>query len=128
MQEEQDTKTSTIWIIATTPDSGGTLQSISMDSIVKLPPSKGFDSILVIVDRFTKMAHFIPYKEQGFNAPNLATIYQDQVFQLHGLPKDIISDHGPVFNSKFWRKFTARLGIKCNFSTAFHPQTDGQTE
>jgi hypothetical protein len=99
-----------------------------MDSIVKLPSSKGFDSILVIVDRFTKMAHFIPYKEQGFDAPNLATTYQDQIFRLHGLPKDIISDRGPVFNSKFWREFTSGLGIKCNFSTAFHPQTDGQTE
>jgi len=99
-----------------------------MDSIVKLPLSNGFDSILVIVDRFTKMAHFIPYQELGFDAPNLATLYQQHIFRLHGLPKDIVSDRGPVFNSKFWRAFTSGLGIKCNFSTAFHPQTDGQTE
>jgi len=103
-------------------------QSISMDSIIKLPLSNGFDSILVIVDRFTKMAHFIPYQELGFDSPNLATLYQQHIFRLHGLPKDIVSDRGPVFNSKFWRAFTSGLGIKCNFSTAFHPQTDGQTE
>jgi hypothetical protein len=103
-------------------------QSISMDSIVKLPKSKGFDSILVVVDRFTKMAHFIPYKEQGFDAPNLASVYQEQIFRLHGLPRDIVSDRGPIFNSQFWREFTSGLGIKCNFSTAFHPQSDGQTE
>lgn len=103
-------------------------QSISMDSIVKLPLSKGFNSILVVVDRLTKMAHFIPYQESGFDAPNLATVFQQHIFRLHGIPKDIISDRGPVFNSKFWRAFTSGLGIKCNFSTAFHPQTDGQTE
>ena len=103
-------------------------QSISMDSIVKLPLSKGFNSILVVVDRLTKMAHFIPYQERGFDAPNLATVFQQHIFRLHGIPKDIISDRGPVFNSKFWRAFTSGLGIKCNFSTAFHPQTDGQTE
>jgi hypothetical protein len=74
------------------------------------------------------MVHFIPYQELGFDAPNLATLYQQHIFRLHGLPKDIVSDRGPVFNSKFWRAFTSGLGIKCNFSTAFHPQTDGQTE
>jgi hypothetical protein len=80
-------------------------QSISMDSIIKLPLSKGFDSILVIVDRLTKMAHFIPYMEHGFDAPNLASVYQQHIFRLHGFPEDIVSDRGPAFNSKFWRAF-----------------------
>lgn len=103
-------------------------QSISMDAIVKLPLSSGCDSILTVVDRFSKMAHFIPFKEQGFDAPALARLFQHHIFRLHGVPADIVSDRGATFNSKFWRAFTSGLGTKCNFSTAFHPQTDGQTE
>src|SRR4051794_19823325 len=101
MHKKQDTKTSTVWVITTLTDPEPPWQSISMDSIVKLPLSNGFDSILVVVNRFTKMAHFIPYQELGFDAPNLATLYQQHIFRLHGLPKDIVSDRGPVFNSKF---------------------------
>lgn len=103
-------------------------QSISMDAIVKLPVSKGYDAILTVVDRFTKMAHFVPIKEQGFDAQTLAKIFQHHIFRIHGVPSDIVSDRGTTFNSKFWKAFTAGLGSKCNFSTAFHPQTDGQTE
>ncbi len=102
--------------------------SLSMDAIVKLPLSGPYDSIMVIVDRLTKMSHFIPFTEKGFDSPELAKLFQKNIFRLHGIPKDIVSDRGPTFNSKFWRAFTAGLGIKCNFSTAFHPQSDGQTE
>lgn len=106
----------------------GPWQSISMDAIVKLPKSNGYDSILTVVCRFSKMAHFIPFTEQGFDAPALAKIFQHHIFRLHGIPRDIVSDRGATFNSKFWRAFTAGLGTQSNFSTAFHPQTDGQTE
>ena len=77
-------------------------QSISMDAIVKLPSSKGYDSIMVFVDRFTKQAHFIPFKEDGFDAPNLATMFRQHIWRLHGLPQDIVSDRGSIFNSQFW--------------------------
>jgi hypothetical protein len=103
-------------------------QSISMDAIVKLPKSNDFDSIMVFVDRFTKQAHFIPYTEKGFDSPELAIMFRQHIMRLHGIPTDIISDRGPIFNSKFWCAFVAGLGIKPNFSTAFHPQSDGQTE
>ncbi|KAK4685054.1 putative transposase, partial [Tremellales sp. Uapishka_1] len=110
------------------PIPSGPWRSLSMDAIVKLPLSNGFDCIQVFVDRFTKQAHFVPYKEEGFGSIQLAQMFQDQVFRLHGIPHDIISDRGPIFNSHFWRSFLASLKIKPNFSTAFHPQSDGQTE
>ena len=100
-----------------------------MDFIVKLPPTpQGLDSILVFVDRFTKMAHFIAYTEEGFDAPELAEVFLHNIVRQHGLPKDIVSDHGSVFMSKFWCAFVKLLPIKPNFSTSFHPQSDGQTE
>jgi hypothetical protein len=73
------------------------------------------------------MAHFLPFKEDGFTSEHLAKMFRF-IFRLHGIPEDIVSDRGPIFTSKFWRAFTSGLGIKLNFSTAFHPQTDGQTE
>jgi hypothetical protein len=73
------------------------------------------------------MAHFLPFQEEGFTSEHLATMF-NFIFRLHGIPEDIVSDRGPIFTSKFWRAFTSGLGIKLNFSTAFHPQSDGQTE
>ena len=102
--------------------------SISMDAIVKLPTSSGYDSVMVFVDRFSKQAHFVPYKEDGFGAIELAAMFRQNVMRLHGIPADIVSDRGSIFTSNFWRAFLQNLGTKPNFSTAFHPQTDGQTE
>ena len=107
----------------------GAWSSLSMDFIVKLPPTpQGLDSILVFVDRFTKMAHFIAYTEEGFDAPELAEVFLRNIVRLHGLPKDIVSDRGSVFTSKFWGAFLNLLHVQPNFSTSFHPQSDGQTE
>ena len=93
-----------------------------MDFIVKLPPTaNGLDSVLVIVNCFTKMAPFIAYTEEGFDAPKLAEIFLDNIVRLYRLPKDIVSDHGSVFTSKFWGAFLDLLQIKPNLSTAFHP-------
>lgn len=110
------------------PIPNGPWQSVSMDAIVKLPPSNGYDSIMVFVDRFTKQAHFVPYTENGFDSSNLAQMFRQNIMRLHGIPIDLISDRGSIFNSKFWRSFLDGLGVKPNFSTAFHPQSDGQTE
>ena len=101
--------------------------SLSMDFIVKLPKSKGFDSVFVVVCRFTKQAHFIPCKE-SMSSSDLADLYINNIFKLHGLPDDIESDRGTVFRSKFWLSLLESLKIKSKLSTAFHPQTDGQTE
>lgn len=101
--------------------------SISMDLIEFLPLSEGFNAILVIVDRLTKMAIFIP-TSTSLTAQELAAIYVQHVFAKHGLPSNIISDRGSEFTSDFWRSFTKLLGIDSHLSTAFHPETDGQTE
>ena len=99
-----------------------------MDAIVKLPPSSNYDSIMVFVDRFIKQAHFVPYTEKGFDAPDLATMFRLNIMRLHGIPQDIVSDRGSISTLQFWRAFVTQLGIIPNFSTAFHPQSDGQTE
>ena len=99
-------------------------QSITMDFIVKLPQKEGYDSILVVVDRFTKMAHFIPTQETC-TAGQLAALLWKEVFKLHGLPRDIVSDRGSTFMSKFWIQVLRLVHIKPKFSTAYHPQTDG---
>jgi hypothetical protein len=101
--------------------------SISLDHIVELPVSNGFDAILVVVCRLTKMAHFIPCMSTD-TANDFARLFEKNIHRLHGLPKDIVSDRGTLFTSAFWRDVCRQLDIKQNLSTAFHPQSDGQTE
>jgi len=100
---------------------------ISADFIMKLPLAQGYDSILVVVDRFTKIAHFIPTTER-MSTEELAQLLRDNVWKLHGLPDSIISDRGPQFAAGVMRELNCILGIETKLSTAFHPQTDGQTE
>ena len=100
---------------------------ISMDFITDLPLSNGFDSILVVVDYFTKMGHFLA-TNKTCTAFQLAELLIPNLFRLHGLPDKIVSDRGPQFVSKFWQRFCELAKIKRSLSTAFHPQTDGQTE
>ena len=107
-------------------------KDLSMDFVTGLPLSadwKGnsYDSILVIVDRLTKMVHYEPVKVT-INAPRLAEVIIEVVVQHHGLPDSIISDRGAIFTSKFWSSLCYFLGIKRRLSTAFYFQTDGQTE
>jgi len=100
---------------------------ISADFITKLPLAQGYDLILVVVDRLTKMAHFIPTTEKTI-AGGLVRLFRDNVWKLHGLPESIISDRGPQFAAEVMRELNAILEIDSKLSTAFHPQTDGQTE
>jgi RNase H-like domain found in reverse transcriptase/Reverse transcriptase (RNA-dependent DNA polymerase)/Integrase zinc binding domain/Retroviral aspartyl protease len=101
--------------------------SLSMDFIVQLPPSNGYTAILVVVDRLTKMARFIPTTDD-VDSDGTLRLFLTRVVGVHGLPDDIVSDRGSVFTSQFTRTVMKALGIKQNLSTAFHPQTDGQTE
>jgi transposase InsO family protein len=102
--------------------------NVGMDFITGLPRTKsGYDSIWVVVDRLTKVAHFIPVKTT-YTSAILAKIYMNQIVCLHGVPKSIVSDRGTQFTSHFWRQLHESLGTRLEFSIAFHPQTDGQTE
>jgi len=107
-------------------------QEISMDFITGLPPisvygNKVYDSILVIVDRFSKYAIYEPVSKQ-ITSDGLATIFLDRIFKDYGMPEGIVTDRGTTFTSSFWRTFCHLLATKRRLSTAFHPQTDGQTE
>ena len=103
-------------------------ERIAMDFVVGLPKTLDkYDSIWVIVDRLTKSAHFIPVKVT-YIAEKLAKIYISEIVRLHGVPLSIISDRGTQFTSKFWKTLHTELFTKFDLSTAFHPQTDGQSE
>ncbi|POW12429.1 hypothetical protein PSTT_04484 [Puccinia striiformis] len=101
--------------------------TIGIDMITKLPLSGGNDSILVVIDLLSKMTHFIPCKE-AMSSAVLANLFRKNIFRLHGLPDRIVSDRGSTFVSLFWKSLMNSLNIKSALSTAYYPQTDGQTE
>ncbi|WVZ64298.1 LOW QUALITY PROTEIN: hypothetical protein U9M48_013838 [Paspalum notatum var. saurae] len=103
-------------------------EEITMDFIVSLPRTqKDYNSIWVVVDRLTKVAHFIPVNTT-YSGAKLAELYISRIVYQHGVPKRIISDRGSQFTSRFWEQLHDSLDTKLRFSTAYHPQTDGQTE
>ncbi|KAJ9517218.1 hypothetical protein QJQ45_009164 [Haematococcus lacustris] len=103
-------------------------ESVSMDFITKLPSgSHGYDAICVFVDRLSKMVHFVPCRED-LKARRFAQLFIDNVYKLHGMPAELISDRGSLFTSVFWREVMRRCGSKPALSSSYHPQSDGQTE
>ena len=99
-----------------------------MDFVIGLPRSpSGHNAIWVVVDRLTKVAHFIPVNTT-YTGDKLAQLYIDRIVKLHGVPSRIVSDHDAKFTSRFWKKLHEALGTKLDFSSAYHPQTNGQTE
>jgi hypothetical protein len=103
-------------------------EEIGMDFIVGLPRTRdGYDSIWVIVDRLTKVAHFIQVKTT-YTGVKLVELYMSRIVCLHGIQKKIVSDRGTQFTSRFWENLHESMDTKLNFSSTYHPQTDGQTE
>ncbi|KAL5559712.1 hypothetical protein UlMin_035923 [Ulmus minor] len=103
-------------------------EHISMDFVMGLPKTlKGYNSIWVIVDRLTKSAHFLPVKNT-YKMEQYAKLYVQEIVRLHGIPLSIVSDRDPKFTSTFWKSLYKAMGTRLRFSTAFHPQTDGQSE
>jgi hypothetical protein len=101
---------------------------VTMDFITRFPrTSKQHDSIMVVVDKLTKAAHFIPLKTTHREA-YVADIFLKEVARLHGIPKTIVSDRDPKFTLNFWKGLFKGFGMNLNFSTAYHPESDGQTE
>ena len=100
---------------------------ISADFITKLPLAQGYDSILVVVNRLTKIVHFIPTTEKT-SAEGLARLFRDNMWKLHSLPESIISDWGPQFAAGLMKELNQMLEIKSKLSIAFYSQTDRQTE
>jgi hypothetical protein len=109
------------------PVPAGALQDLTMDFIEQLPKSEGYDTILVVVDKFTKYAHFFPLKHP-FTAVGVAQIKLDCVIKLHGVPRSVVSDRDKIFTSQFWKHLFKVLDVKLALSTSYHPQTHGQSE
>jgi hypothetical protein len=105
-----------------------TWQSVGMDMVTDLPVTEeGYDSITVFVDRLSKMVRLAPCKK-NIDAPELAQLFMQHVFRSHGVPSQFVSDRGTQFVSKFWQSFSSLLGITSAMSSAYHPQSDGNTE
>ncbi|GJS97543.1 reverse transcriptase domain-containing protein [Tanacetum coccineum] len=103
-------------------------ENITMDFITKLPRTRnGHDAIWVVVDRLTKSAHFLAIRED-YSTEKLARLYTDEIVARHGVPVSIISDRDARFTSRLWQTFQKALGTRLDMSTAYHPQTDGQSE
>ena len=104
------------------------VKHITMDFVVGLSHALGgYDAIWVIVDRLTKSTHFLAIRN-NFSLNRLAELYVNEVVKLHGVPVSIVSNRDPRFTSRFWPKLQNALGTTLHFTTAFHPQTDGQFE
>lgn len=109
------------------PIPNGVWEDLSLDFITGLPKSKGYEAILVVVDRLSKYSHFILLKHP-YTAISIAEIFAREIVRLHGIPKSLISDRDPIFVSNFWLELFKLQGTKLQMSSAYHPESDGQTE
>jgi len=100
---------------------------ISMDFITGLPKSEGKEVLFVVVDRFSKYAHFMTLSHP-YTAHTVAKTFMESIYKLHGLPATIVSDRDSIFLSQFWNELFSLQGVNLHYSTTYHPQSDGQTE
>jgi hypothetical protein len=100
---------------------------ISMDFIDGLPKSEGKEVIFVVVDRFSKYAHLMTLTHP-YSAITVAKVFMENVYKLHGMPATIVSDRDNIFLSQFWKELFKQQGVNLQYSTAYYPQSDGQTE
>jgi len=126
-QRSRTTRHATFGVLRPLPVPEKPREDISMDFVVGLPECEGFQAVWVVVDRLSKMRHFVPC-HTTIDALGLAKLFLWEVIRLHGLPNTIVSDWGPQFASTFWGQICSRLGMDRRMSTAFHPQTDDKTE
>ena len=125
-QKIKHTRQGPIGLLQPLPIPNGPFEVITMDFITELPPSNSFDSILVIVDKLTKYGHFIPMQVTN-SAKDVAHLVFSHIISHYGLPLQVISDRDHLWTGLFWKEICSHLQVKHLLSTAYHPQTDGQT-
>ena len=127
-QESKPANTLPMGLLQPLPIPDRRWQQVTMDFIVQLPKTKnGYDAIVVFVDKLSKIGSLCAYNNNS-HSPELANIFIKEVVKHHGIPESIVSDRDSKFTSKFWKALWEQLGTKLIMSTAYHPQTDGQTE
>lgn len=126
-QRSKHSNTHPMGLLHPLPIPVGVWQDLSMDFIEGLPKSQGYNVILIVVDRLSKYAHFIALKHP-YTAHSIAQTFMDNIVKLHGLPNSIVTDRDTVFLSAFWKELFKLYKVNLQFSTTYHPQSDGQTE
>lgn len=120
-------RVASLGLLSPLPIPEGSWKIITMDFIEGLPRSNSFNCILVVVDRFSKYAYFLPLSHP-FIALQVAVLFMINIFKLHDLPQAIVSDRDKIFTSNLWRELFKLLGTDLQMSSAYHSQTDGQSK
>jgi hypothetical protein len=116
-----------LWLLSPLPIPENSWQDLSMDFVDGLPKCEGYSVILVVVDWLTKYAHFLPLK-YPYTTQSVAKIFFTNIIKLHGVPRTIVSDRDKIFTSSFWKELFRLLNTQLCMSSAYHAQSDGQTE